>query len=129
MMSHSVKIIFKKELKSYFTTPLGYVFCVIFLFSIGYVTFESGKGSFFILRQADLSSFFRYIPWLFLLLVPAVSMRLWAEERKSGTIELLLTLPVTVREAVIGKFLASWAFIGFNLLCTFPIVLTVAYLG
>tara|TARA_Y100001958_G_C21196481_1_gene523749 strand:+ start:772 stop:1518 length:747 start_codon:yes stop_codon:yes gene_type:complete len=129
MMSHSVKTILKKELKSYFTTPLGYVFSIIFLFSIGYVTFESGRGSFFVLRQADLSSFFRYIPWLFLLLVPAVSMRLWAEERKSGTIELLLTLPVTVREAVLGKFLASWAFIGFNLLCTFPIVLTVAYLG
>lgn len=129
MISHATKTIFKRELKSYFSTPLGYVFVIIFLFGIGYVTFEPGRGSFFLIRQADLSSFFRFIPWLYILLVPAVSMRLWSEERKSGTIELLLTMPVTLKQAVLGKFLAAWAFIVFALICTFPMVLTVIYLG
>lgn len=129
MMSSITYSIFKKELKSYLSTPLGYVFLTIFLFAIGYVTFEPGRGSFFLLRQADLSSFFRYIPWLFIFLIPAITMRSWAEERKSGTIELLLTLPVTVKQAVMAKFLASWVFVGLALFCTFPMVFTVIYLG
>ncbi|MEC7276569.1 MAG: ABC transporter permease [Bdellovibrionota bacterium] len=118
-----------KEFTSYFKTPLGYVFLVIFLFGIGYLTFEPGRGSFFYMREASMSSFFKYIPWMFLFLIPAVSMRLWSEERKSGTIELLLTMPVTINQAVIAKFLASWAFIGVALVGTFPMVFTVIYLG
>lgn len=129
MISHATKVIIKRELKSYFATPLGYVFVIIFLFAIGYVTFEPGRGSFFVMGVAELSSFFRYIPWLYLFLIPAISMRLWADERKSGTIELLLTLPVTVKEAVIAKFLAAWLFSIFTLICTFPLVFTVNYLG
>lgn len=129
MMSKSVKHLFVKEFTSYFKTPLGYVFLAIFLFGIGYLTFEPGRGSFFYMREASMGSFFRYIPWMFLFLIPAVSMRLWSDERKSGTIELLLTMPVTVKEAVIAKFLASWAFIGVALAGTFPMVLTVVYLG
>ncbi|MEE3077709.1 MAG: ABC transporter permease [Bdellovibrionota bacterium] len=129
MINQNIKHIFKKELTSYFKTPLGYVFLVIFLFGIGYLTFEPGRGSFFYMREASLKSFFRYIPWMFLFLIPAVSMRLWADERKSGTIELLLTMPVTVKDAVIAKFFASWAFIGIALIGTFPMVLTVLYLG
>jgi ABC-2 type transport system permease protein len=127
-MNHIMKIAMR-ELRAYFASPMGYVFLVIFLFSIGYVTFEPGRGSFFILGQADLTSFFRYIPWLFLVLIPAVSMRLWSEERRVGTIELLFTLPVTIREAVLGKFLASWIFICLALALTFPMIITVYYLG
>ena len=129
MISKSTKNLFIKEFTNYFRTPLGYVFLVIFLFGIGYLTFEPGRGSFFYIREASMNSFFRYIPWMFLFLVPAVSMRLWADERKSGTIELLLTMPITVKEAVIGKFLASWAFLGIALLGTLPMVFTVIYLG
>lgn len=129
MMSHTIKTLFKKEFSGYFKSPLGYVFLVIFLFGIGYLTFEPGRGSFFLMREASMRSFFTYLPWMFLFLIPAVSMRLWSEERKSGTIELLLSMPVTVREAVIAKFLASWAFIGVALLGTFPMVITVIYLG
>lgn len=129
MLSSNVKNLFVKEFLGYFKTPLGYVFQVIFLFGIGYLTFEPGRGSFFYLREASLSSFFRYIPWMFLFLIPAVSMRLWSEERKSGTIELLFTMPITVRQAVVAKFLASWAFIAVALLGTFPMVITVLYLG
>ena len=128
-MNRAVKNLFLKEFASYFKTPLGYVFLVIFLFGIGYLTFEPGRGSFFYMRDASLSSFFRYIPWMFLFLIPAVSMRLWSEERKSGTIELLLTMPITIKQAVIAKYLASWAFIGVALLGTFPMVITVIYLG
>lgn len=128
-MNHAIKNLFIKEFTSYFKTPLGYVFLVIFLFGIGYLTFEPGRGSFFFMREASLSSFFRYIPWMFLFLIPAVSMRLWSEERKSGTIELLLTMPITIKQAVIAKYLASWAFIGVALLGTFPMVVTVLYLG
>jgi len=128
-MNKVTKTLFLKELSSYFNSPLGYVFLVIFLFGSGYLTFEPGRGSFFILRQADLSPFFQYIPWLFLFLIPAVSMRLWAEERKSGTIELLLTLPITVKQATLAKFLASWTFIGIALLGTLPMVFTAIYLG
>ena len=123
------KPLFWKEFTSYFKTPLGYVFLVIFLFGIGHLTFELGRGSFFVMREASLNALFKYIPWVLLFLVPAVSMKLWSEERKLGTIELLFTMPVTVKEAVIAKFLASWAFIGIALLGTFPMILTVIYLG
>ncbi len=129
MISSTTKHLFIKEFSSYFKSPLGYVFLVIFLFGIGYLTFEPGRGSFFYMREASMTSFFRYIPWMFLFLVPAVSMRLWSDERKSGTIELLLTMPVTVKQAVIAKFLASWVFIGVALAGTFPMVLTIIYLG
>ena len=124
-----MKSLFCKEFTSYFKTPIGYVFLVIFLFGIGYLTFEPGRGSFFIRREASLTPFFNYIPWMFLFLIPAVSMKLWAEERRSGTIELLLTMPINVKQAVIAKFLASWAFIGVALLGTCPIVISVTLLG
>ncbi len=129
MINRVCKELFWKEFSSYFKTPLGYVFLVIFLFGTGYLTFEPGRGSFFIMREASLTSFFAYIPWMLLLLVPAVGMRLWAEERKSGTIELMFTLPITIRQAVLTKFFASWAFISVAILGTFPILFTVAYLG
>ena len=120
-------IIFRRELASYFATPLAFVFIVIFLMLNGVFTFYLGR--FFELRQADLSSFFNFHPWLYLFLIPAISMRLWAEERKAGTLELLLTLPVSLKQAVIGKFLAAWVFTGIALILTFPIWLTVGYLG
>ena len=126
---NTVKHLFLKELSNYFKTPLGYVFLVIFLFGIGYLTFEPGRGSFFHMREASMNSFFRYIPWMLLFLIPAVSMKLWSEERKSGTIELLFTMPITVGQAVLAKFLASWAFIGIALAGTLPMVFTVIYLG
>ena len=129
MMNQVTKNLIKKEFTSYFKSPLGYVFLVIFLFGIGYLTFEPGRGSFFLMREASLTAFFRYIPWMFLFLIPAVSMKLWSDERKSGTIELLLTMPITVKQAVMAKFLASWAFIGVALLGTFPMLITVSYLG
>jgi ABC-2 type transport system permease protein len=116
----------KRELKSYFTTPVAYVFLVIFLFFAGYLTF---RGRFFEDRQADLASFFSNLPLLFVFLVPAVAMRLWSEERKTGSIELLLTLPITVTQAVIGKFIAAWIFLAIALALTFPLVITVFYLG
>lgn len=119
--------IFKRELRSYFATPVAYVFIVIFLLLSGAFTFY--LGGFYERGQADLQPFFNFHPWLYLFLVPAVSMRLWAEERKSGTIELLLTLPITMWQAVVGKFLAAWAFIAIALALTFPIWLTVNYLG
>ena len=119
--------VFKRELKSYFSTPVAYVFIVIFQILSGAFTFY--LGNFYERGQADLQPFFNFHPWLYLFLVPAVSMRLWAEERKSGTIELLLTLPVTMWQAVFGKFLAAWAFIGIALVLTFPIWITVNYLG
>ena len=120
-------IIFKRELTSYFATPLAYVFIVIFLMLTGVFTFY--LGHFFESRQADLTPFFTFHPWLYLFLIPAISMRLWAEERKAGTLELLLTLPITLKDAVLGKFLAAWAFSGIALLLTFPIWITVNYLG
>ena len=119
--------IMKRELGGYFLTPVAYVFIVIFLFVTGIFTFQ--LGGFFESRQASLQSFFTFHPWLYLFLVPAVSMRLWSEERKSGTIELLLTLPVSLGAAVLGKFLAAWAFTGIALVLTFPIWITVNYLG
>ncbi|HNS19470.1 MAG TPA: ABC transporter permease [Sedimentisphaerales bacterium] len=119
--------VFKRELKSYFATPLAYVFLVIFLFFSGYLTFN--KQKFFQIRQADMMTFFVNIPLLFIFMVPATAMRLWAEERKVGSVELLFTLPITITQAVIGKFLAAWVFLGIALALTFPMVLTVAYLG
>ncbi len=119
--------IFKRELKGYFNTPLAYIFIVIFLFLTGIFTFY--LGAFFERSQADLKPFFTFHPWLYLFLVPAISMRLWAEERKAGSIELLLTLPVSLTAAVLGKFLAAWVFTIIALACTFPMWITVSYLG
>ncbi len=119
--------IFKRELSGYYVTPVAYVFIVIFLLLAGVFTFQ--LGDFFGRGQADLRPFFDFLPWLFLFLIPAVAMRLWAEERRGGTIELLLTLPVSLGAAVLGKFLAAWAFIGISLLLTFPMWITVNYLG
>lgn len=120
-------VIFKRELGSYFSTPLAYIFIVIFLVLAAVFTFY--LGGFYESGQADLNAFFNFHPWLYLFLVPAVAMRLWAEERKSGTIELLMTLPVSRSDMVLGKFLAAWVFIGIALLLTFPIIITVNYLG
>jgi ABC-2 type transport system permease protein len=123
----AVRTVFGRELASYFATPVAYVFIVIFLVLAGTFTFY--LGGFYERDQADLAPFFGFHPWLYLFLVPAVAMRLWAEERKSGTIEMLLTLPLTMWQAVLGKFLAAWAFIGIALALTFPIWITVNYLG
>jgi len=118
--------VFKRELKSYFTTPLAYVFLVIFLFFSGYLTFKEG---FFEMRQADMRAFFMNLPLLFIFMVPSTAMRLWAEERKAGSIELLFTLPITVMQAVLGKFFAAWLFLAIALALTFPMAITVCYLG
>jgi ABC-2 type transport system permease protein len=120
-------ILFQRELRSYFATPVAYVFIVIFLLLSGSFTFY--LGGFYERGQADLEPFFHFHPWLYLFLVPAVAMRLWADERKSGTIELLLTLPITMWQAVFAKFLAAWCFIAIALALTFPIWITVNYLG
>ena len=120
-------IITKRELYAYFATPMAFVFIAIFVAMTGAFTFYIGR--FFDRNQASLETFFSFHPWLYLLLVPAVAMRLWAEERKSGTIEQLLTLPITTFEAVLGKFLAAWLFCGIALLLTFPMWLTVNVLG
>ncbi|MDY7218665.1 ABC transporter permease subunit [Denitrificimonas sp. JX-1] len=120
-------IIFKREFSSFFATPLAYVFLLIFLVLTSVFTFY--LGDFYESGQADLLPFFNFHPWLYLLLVPALAMRMWSEERKSGTIELLMTLPITRFESVVGKFLAAWVFAGIALLLTFPMVLTVNYLG
>lgn len=125
-MSQALNI-FRRELAGYFATPLALIFIVIFLFLTGIFTFY--VGNFFDRGQADLRPFFTFHPWLYLFLIPAISMRLWAEERKSGSIELLLTLPLSSGAAVVGKFLAAWAFTGIALALTFPMWLTVAYLG
>lgn len=123
----NILIIAKRELGAYFGTPLAYVFAVIFVALTGVFAFYF--GNFFDRGQADLAGFFLYHPWLYLILVPAIAMRLWAEERKSGTIELLMTLPVSTWEAILGKFLAAWAFIGVALMLTFPMWITVNMLG
>ena len=119
--------IYRRELASYFATPLAYVFIVIFLLLAGVFTFW--LGGFYERGQADLAPFFTYHPWLYLFLVPAVAMRLWAEERRSGSIELLLTLPVRPGIAVLAKFLSAWTFVAIALALTFPIWITVNYLG
>ena len=123
----NVGIILRRELASYFATPLAYVFIVIFLVLANAFAFY--LGGLYEHGQADLEPFFYFHPWLYLFLVPAISMKLWAEERKSGTIELLMTLPVTLWEAVLGKYLAAWIFIGLALALTFPLWITVNYLG
>jgi ABC-2 type transport system permease protein len=123
----NVMTICGRELAAYFATPVATVFIVIFLILQGTLTFN--LGNFFTRGQADLDPFFSFLPWVFLLLVPAITMRLWAEERRMGTIELLLTLPITQTQAVLGKFLAAWWFCAIALSLTFPIVLTVRYLG
>ena len=120
-------IIFRRELSSYFATPLAYIFVVIFLITNGIFTFD--LGGFYLRGQADLLPFFSFHPWLYLFMVPAIAMTLWADERKTGTIELLLTLPVKLGEAVFGKFLAAWFLTGIALALTFPIWVTVNYLG
>lgn len=122
-----LSVVFKRELASYFATPLAYVFILIFLVLSGVFTFY--LGGFFESGQANLAPFFNFHPWLYLFLVPAIAMRLWAEERKSGTIELLMTLPITRFDAVTGKFFAAWVFAGLALLLTFPMIITVNYLG
>jgi ABC-2 type transport system permease protein len=123
----NILAIFKRELEAYFATPVAYVFIVIFLFLNGIFTFY--LGDFYERNQADLEPFFQFHPWLYLFLIPAISMRLWAEERKTGTIEFLMTLPVSLAQAVLGKFLAAWCFTAIALALTFPIWITVNYLG
>jgi len=123
----NIKTIAKRELGGYFASPVAYVFIVIFLLLTGFFTFTA--GNFFERGQANLDAFFMWHPWLYLFLVPCVGMRLWAEERRVGTLELLLTKPITAWQAIVGKFLASWIFLGMALLLTFPVVVTVNYLG
>jgi len=122
-----IRIIARRELAAYFESPVAYVFLVIFLLLAGFFTF--GFGGFFERGEASLGAFFGWMPWLFLFLVPAVGMRLWSDERRLGTIELLLTLPVTSWQAILGKFLASWLFLAIALALTFPVVITVNVLG
>jgi ABC-2 type transport system permease protein len=123
----TIKTIAKRELRAYFSSPVAFVFLVIFLVLSGFFTFTI--GNFFERGQANLDPFFMWLPWLYLFLVPCVGMRLWAEERRVGTIELLLTKPVTAWQAIVGKFLASWIFLGLSLALTFPMFITVNYLG
>jgi ABC-2 type transport system permease protein len=123
----TVAIILRRELASYFATPIAYVVLVSFLFLTNLFAFSFGQ--LFERGQADLTPFFTFLPWLYLFLIPSVTMRLWAEERRNGTIELLLTQPVTLWEAVLGKFFAAWLFVGIALTLTFPIWITVNYLG
>jgi hypothetical protein len=126
-MLHNVWVVAKREFAAYFATPIATVFLVIFVALTGVFAFY--VGGFFERGQAELSPFFLYHPWLYLILVPAIGMRLWAEERKSGTIELLMTLPISPWEAILGKFLAAWAFVGLALVLTFPMWITVNVLG
>jgi len=123
----NIAAIYKREMRSYFSTPLAYVFIVIFLMLTGIFTFY--LGDFFARAQADLEPFFTWHPWLYLFLAPALGMRLWAEERKTGTFELLMTLPVSMGDAVLGKFLAAWSMMAISLALTFPIWITVNVLG
>src|SRR5215467_11045361 len=125
----NIKTITKRELGAYFSSPLAYIFIVIFLLLSGFFAFQV-RPNFFDRGEASLSAtFFFWHPWFYLFLVPAVGMRLWAEERRVGTIELLLTMPITAWQAIVGKFLASWLFLAVALVLTFPIVLTVNHLG
>jgi ABC-2 type transport system permease protein len=124
---HNIITIAKRELGGYFASPVAYVFIIIFLLLTGFFTFMVGR--FFDRGEASLVAFFLWHPWLYLFLVPAVGMRLWSEERRQGTLELLLTLPVSPWQAIVGKFLASWVFLALALALTFPMVITVAYLG
>ena len=119
----NIKAVFKREFKSYFDSPVAYVFLTAFLVLIGFMTF--GVAMFYERRQADLTPFFFWHPWVYLLLVPAATMGLWADERRNGTAELILTLPMTVWDVLVGKFLAAWAFMGVALGLTFPVAITV----
>jgi len=127
----NIKTITKRELGAYFSSPLAYVFLVIFLLLCGFFTFfvDSGMGTYFKRDDASLVTFFVWHPWFYLFLVPAVGMRLWAEERRVGTLELLMTMPITAWQAIVGKFLASWLFLGLALLLTVPLWMTTNYLG
>ncbi len=125
----NIRTLAKRELLAYFASPVAYVYIVIFLLLTGFFTYMRGLGSFFERQDASLAAFIIYHPWLYLFLVPAVGMRLWSEERRSGTMELLLTYPITTWQAIVGKFLASWVFLGIALLLTFPVVITLHYLG
>jgi ABC-2 type transport system permease protein len=120
--------IFKREFAGYFRTPVAYVFLVAFLCMSVALSF-SRFGSFFKAGVASLDAYFGFFPWLFLFIVPAVGMRLWSEEKRSGTVELLFTLPVTTLEAVVGKFLAGWAFLSLAVVLSFPMAITIGYLG
>jgi len=123
----AVCAVFKREFAAYFATPIAFVFLAVYLLAMGVFTFTVGR--FFDTGVADLTIFFSYHPWLYLFLIPALAMRLWAEEKRSGSIELLLTLPLPVWATVLGKYLAAWAFAGLALVLTFPVWLTVNYLG
>lgn len=123
----NVWVIAKRELGAYFTSPVAYIFLVIFLLLTGFFTFTAGQ--FFERGEASLSAFFGWHPWLYLVLVPAVGMRLWAEERRAGTLELLMTMPIAPWQSILGKFLASWIFLAVALLLTFPVVVTANVLG
>jgi len=123
----NVRIILRRELASYFVTPIAYVVLVVFLFFMNLLGFW--LGGLYEREQADLQPYFSFFPWLYCFLIPALSMRLWAEERRSGSIELLLTQPITLWQAVIGKFLAAWLFVGIALALTFPLWISVNYLG
>lgn len=126
-MISNIQVIFKREFSSYLNSPAAYVFVVIFLLMTGFFTFII--GDFIGIGQANLLPFFRWVPWLYLALIPAVGMPLWSDERRMGTVELLFTMPVSMTECILGKFLAAWAFIIIALLLTFPVVITVSYLG
>ncbi len=123
----NIWVIAKRELGSYFASPVAYVFMVIFLLLTGFFTFM--MGNFFARGEASMASFFLWHPWLYLFLVPAVGMRLWSEERRSGSLELLLTMPISGWQAIVGKFLAAWAFLALAMALTFPMIITVAFLG
>src|SRR5438094_8399638 len=125
----NIKAVAQRELIGYFSSPVAYVFLVIFLLLSGFFTFFVGRAPFFEFNQASLVTFFLWQPWLFLFLVPAVGMRLWSEERRLGTLELLLTMPITSWQAIVGKFMASWLFLSLALFLTFPLIITVNYLG
>lgn len=127
MKLHALSAVYRRELASYFNTPIAYVLMVIFVVLSGLFTFY--LGDFFGRNQADLRAFFQWHPWLYLFLIPALAMRLWAEERRAGTLELLLSLPITVTQAVLAKFLAAWTFTALALGLTLPLWLTVNYLG
>jgi ABC-2 type transport system permease protein len=122
-----VLAIYRRELRSYFSTPIAAIFIIVFVLMASSFTFY--LGNFFQTGQADLQAFFQFHPWLYLLLVPALAMQLWAEERKTGSLELLLTLPITISQAVIGKFLAAWTLIAIALILTFPMWISVSWLG
>jgi ABC-2 type transport system permease protein len=123
----NVAAIFRREIKSYFESPVAYVFMVVFLVLLGFLTFA--VAHYYERGAADLEPFFFWHPWVYLLLVPAATMGLWAEESRTGSIELLLTMPITTLQAVMGKYLAAWAFISLSVILTFPVVITSAYLG